>query len=101
MKQVTREQAEDLMIDNDCNTVESMAREGDLSYLSDIFYGGFKGYSDYTNAELEAEHLEVFETEISIITDGYMCSNCGGGFNKDEMVFDENNDNDFCKDCAE
>jgi lipopolysaccharide biosynthesis regulator YciM len=30
----------------------------------------------------------------------FCCSNCGGGFNRDEMVFDEDNENDFCTDCA-
>ena len=30
----------------------------------------------------------------------FCCSNCGGGFTRDEMVFDEDNDNDFCIDCA-
>lgn len=28
----------------------------------------------------------------------YVCSNCGGGFKHDEMVFGE--DNDLCTDCA-
>ena len=29
----------------------------------------------------------------------FMCTNCGGGFKRSEMVFDKNNDNDFCKGC--
>lgn len=30
----------------------------------------------------------------------FCCSNCGGGFSRNEMVFDTNNENDFCEDCA-
>ena len=30
----------------------------------------------------------------------YMCNNCGGVFKHSEMVFDDDNENDLCKDCA-
>ena len=40
---------------------------------------------------LPEEEWEQYENE-------YCCSNCGGGFIKDEMVFGE--DNDLCIDCS-
>lgn len=43
---------------------------------------------------IEKNNLEI-EEEPS-----FMCSNCGGGFKREEMVFDENNDNDFCNTCS-
>jgi len=30
----------------------------------------------------------------------YMCSNCGGGFTQEEIVFDEDNENDLCVNCC-
>ena len=29
----------------------------------------------------------------------YMCNNCGGGFTKEEMFFDDSNDHDVCTPC--
>ena len=46
------------------------------------------------NHVIEKNNLEI-EDEPS-----FMCSNCGGGFKREEMVFDENNDNDFCNTCS-
>ena len=40
---------------------------------------------------LPEEEWEQYENE-------YCCSNCGGGFIKEEMVFGE--DNDLCIDCS-
>lgn len=40
---------------------------------------------------LPEEEWERFENE-------YQCTNCGGGFLREEMEFGK--DNDFCKDCA-
>lgn len=42
-------------------------------------------------AFLPEEEQERYENE-------YMCNNCGGGFAKEEMDFDVN-DQDLCKDC--
>ena len=72
MKKVTREQAEIIMLDNECNTIESMVLDGDTSYVHDILYSGFKGYAHFTNKELEQEHLEQMGSEITIVDNEYM-----------------------------
>jgi hypothetical protein len=50
----------------------------------------------------EADLLDVVKRVIEQIEDEprFVCSNCGGGFTRDEMVFDEDNENDFCIDCG-
>jgi hypothetical protein len=57
--------------------------------------------SVFSLSELSDDELDVF---ISILKDvetpKYQCSNCGGGFKREEMVFDEENENDFCIDCS-
>ncbi len=39
------------------------------------------------------------ENQLKADEPKFMCSNCGGGFTRDEMVFDKHNENDFCKYC--
>ena len=50
-------------------------------------------------SELTEDEVEMF---ISLLSDDrrYICTNCGGGFNRASMVLDEDNENDFCTDCA-
>jgi hypothetical protein len=42
---------------------------------------------------LPEEEWERYENE-------YCCQNCGGGFTRDEMVFDDNGE-DLCVDCVQ
>jgi hypothetical protein len=49
-------------------------------------------------SELSEDEIEMF---ISLLTEPkYICTNCGGGFNRIDMVLDEDDENDFCKDCS-
>jgi len=63
---MTRENAEIKLLDNECNTIESMVDQGDLSYIHDIFYSGFKGYAHFTDKEIEQEYLEQLGETITI-----------------------------------
>ena len=44
-------------------------------------------------AYLPEEEWERYENE-------YMCNNCGGGFIREEMDFDVNDQEDLCKNCS-
>ena len=46
---------------------------------------------EYLLGYLPEEEWEKYETD-------YMCDNCGGGFIREEMAFDVN-DQDLCKNC--
>lgn len=48
----------DWLVDDDVNTVESMIQDGDTNYIDSIFRSGFKGYQNYTVAELRQEYAE-------------------------------------------
>ena len=67
MKELTRLQLEELLLDNECNTVEQMVSEQDLSYVHAIFYSGFKGYAHFTNEELIQEYNEQLNERVVII----------------------------------
>ena len=43
-----------------------MVDQGDLSYIHDIFYSGFKGYAHFTDKEIEQEYLEQLGETITI-----------------------------------
>lgn len=49
--------------------------------------------------EFRAEMWDDMQDE-SESDERFICSNCGGGFKREQMIFNENNDNDFCKSCA-
>jgi hypothetical protein len=50
----------------------------------------------------ETDLNHAIKTVIESLQDEptFCCTNCGGGFNRADMVFDEDNENDFCIDCA-
>jgi hypothetical protein len=62
----TRSQAEEMILDNECNTIEQMVLNNDLSYVHDIFYSGFKGYAHFTDKELIGEIYEQMGINIKI-----------------------------------
>ena len=41
----------------------------------------------------------VLTNLVDIIEKNYSCTNCGGGFSSDEMVFGKDDEEDLCKDC--
>ena len=41
----------------------------------------------------------VLTNLVDIIEQNYSCTNCGGGFSSDEMVFGKDDEEDLCKDC--
>jgi hypothetical protein len=54
-------------------------------------------------SQFEVTDLSKIEVKIFLANIGepkFCCTNCGGGFNRVDMVFDEENENDFCTDCA-
>lgn len=57
---LTREEAEKMILNKECDDVKQQVLRNDLSYVSDIFTSGFKGYINFTNKELEAEMEEQF-----------------------------------------
>ena len=59
-------------------------------------HGSVFGLEELSEDEIDVLIFSLTETEEP----KFCCSNCGGGFNRNEMVFDEDNDNDLCKDCA-
>jgi biotin synthase-related radical SAM superfamily protein len=69
-----------------------------MKFIIDSHEDNMRGgeFDDETNL------IDAVKTVIDSLQDEpeFCCSNCGGGFNRDEMVFDEDNENDFCKDCA-
>lgn len=69
MKTLTRSEAETALLNNECNTIEQMVLNNDLSYVFDIFYSGFKGYAHFTNKELKEEYIEQLGEKIKIIKD--------------------------------
>ena len=52
MNEPTREKLIEILVSDDLNITRFMDR---LSYLYDILHNGFKGYSNYTNKELQEE----------------------------------------------
>jgi hypothetical protein len=42
--------------------------------------------------------LELLDEKKDLEDTRFMCDNCGGGFEREEMVFGD--DNDLCKDCS-
>ena len=69
MKTVTRSEAETMLLNNECNTIEQMVLNNDLSYVFDVFYSGFKGYAHFTNKELKAEIMEQLNEIVKIVKD--------------------------------
>lgn len=65
-----------------------------LGYEQDRLEGEDCHYIDYIQELTEDEYNEHFNFNE------YMCQNCGGGFRRSEMVFDEDNDCDLCTSCA-
>jgi hypothetical protein len=59
-------------------------------------HGTVFGLEELSEDEIDVLIFSLTETEEPL----FMCSNCGGGFTRNEMVFDENNENDVCQDCA-
>jgi hypothetical protein len=57
---LTREEAEQKILDKECEDVKEQVSNGDLSYVNDIFFGGFKGYANFTDKELAKEIAEQF-----------------------------------------
>lgn len=57
-KELTREEAEELILDTEYENMKSMAFNSDFSYFNDIMTSGFKGYVNFTDKELEDELYE-------------------------------------------
>lgn len=67
MKKLRREQIEEALLDNECNTISQMVANNDLSYVHAIFYSGFKGYAHFTDEELIDEYKEQLNEEVELI----------------------------------
>ena len=59
-------------------------------------HGSVFGLEELSEDEIDVLIFSLSETEEP----KFMCSNCGGGFNRADMVIDEDNENDLCTDCA-
>lgn len=69
------------------------AMNGDTTVLASLLE--LISDKDIYNALSDVNQLKADEPK-------FICTNCGGGFTRDEMVFDkddENDENDFCKNC--
>lgn len=76
------------LIDRVIEQIKNDIAEGDVTALDELLT--FVPKENLIGYLPEEEH-ERFENE-------YCCDNCGGGFAKEEMDFDVN-DQDLCKDC--
>lgn len=65
IKTIGREQAISDLIDNEIKTIQEGDAANDHSYINDIFRMGFKGYDNFTDAELEVEYKAQLE-EVKI-----------------------------------
>ena len=66
-KRIGREQAISELIDNEIASILKDSEYKDYSYVNDIFRGGFKGYDNFTDEELEAEYYEQIHEKIKIV----------------------------------
>lgn len=66
MKTLTRQQTIDRLVENEISTVEAMIDNRDYTYLSDLFYEGFPGYSVMPNDSLIKEYEQQFDEGIEI-----------------------------------
>ena len=71
-------------------------RKNGWIHISDIIKDYFetRKYMGYTESQAKKLFKEEFSTKRN-----YMCDNCGGGFNKEEIIFKE--DNSLCVCCNE
>jgi hypothetical protein len=60
-KKITKKQMIDDLVEDDIQSITLYSEQGEIEYLANILEFGFKGYSNYTLEELQAEHKERFE----------------------------------------
>jgi len=96
---MTRENVIEKLIEDRIDTVQYMIDNGDYTYIDSVFRDGVGSLNDLCNEDLTQEYKDTFGDTISIVDNVYMCDSCGGGFTRDEMDFDVN-DQDLCKDCS-
>lgn len=61
---LTREEAEQKILDKEYEDVKESAKFGDFSYINDILSCGFKGYYNFTDKQLVKEMNERFNTHL-------------------------------------
>lgn len=96
-KEKMRTEAVSDLVYNDIDTIiNDHNNHGDHSYINDIMCGGFKGYDNLTNEELQEEYNETFGMKaehdkttfdpIVVVNDFYHCGSCEQEFE----VLDDN-----------